>query len=581
MVDPGEMTPTGKGVHLKQKKAEQLAERLEQAAAAVDAALTRANAATGSPGTPSLSGTSRGTGGTPGTQDPKDIIRMLQASTSSPGGSEATLSSISEAEAATLVQQQQEQQQQLARQQQQLEQQQQQFAQQQYMQQLAQQQYMQQLAQQQYMQQLAPQMWVQQASMPAATTMTTSQQQASLSPLSSMTHEEAGGEQGVLDPAAQSFTPQSHDEPGDRRPPQFATGANALPLGRRAGDACDDGTRALHEEIDRLRAQLDQQRFGTPFGLSGKGTHHSPKVYPPDKYEGEADKLHSFLDDLEQWFAHYPTLRDAERVTYSSTLLAGAAKAWYDQRRREAKARGVPVFDTLADLQAALRAHFLDAGRWARSRAKLVRLRQTSDIHEYNKEFTLLLTDIPDISSSEKCFYYVSGLRREIRRQIRLVPEWVQLNEHPRRATEETYIALKTKANEMSDDTDAVRPSWTQSESAFVTRKRKADAVNNLRAIIAKHSPEKRRKLRAERRCYICESKDHLARDCPTAEGRSWKASVSHLYAGWDEEDLNYIFTLQAPTDDEPPQDDAVNYMNTDVQAEDFEESDSDDDKDN
>ena len=560
------MTPTSRGIHLKAKKAEDLVAKLERATAAMDAVMEKVQASTSpSVHTPMMQDAGA-TVGSPSSanDDVREMIYVLQqqqpranphltphvehptllahgsdASAGTSGDSGATTSTTTTGSHEHVHQLQQQWQQAWA----------------------------------QYYQ-MYPH-YMMQGYNPAY--VPSPLQQAHAPPEHNPTAH-AGGEPR-LDPRARSYAPERSEQQS-----RYATGANAIPLSprRESMDVQGQGeerVRALHDEIERLRAQLTQQRFGGSDGFGGRSWNAMPKVLMPEKYEGAPDGLASFMDDLEQWFMHYPNLSEPEKVTYSASLLTGAAKAWFDQRRREAKARGTVVFETLHDLQSALRAHFLDAGRWARSRAKLVKLRQTRDIHEYNKEFTMILTDIPDITASEKSYHYVTGLRRAVRRQVRLSKEWIALNEHPKAATDDMFIALKNKANEMSEDVDDyyTRPEYTHEPTGYSVRKRKADAVNNLRAIISKHPPDKRRRLRAERRCYICESKDHLARDCPTAEGRKWKSSVTHLYEGWDPEDLEYVFTMTAAPDEpehspDAPDGDTVNLLSkeNDVTAEDF-----------
>ena len=158
---------------------------------------------------------------------------------------------------------------------------------------------------------------------------------------------------------------------------------------------------------------------------------------------------------------------------------------------------------------------------------------------EYNREFLEIISEIPDVTLSETCFYYVQGLSRSLRPYVRQMPVWTALEANPSSATAATFDALKAAASQAAAASIEEFPAGER--RGFTPAKRKTErveAVNNLREIVAKLSPQERKRRREERRCYICGDK-HLARDCP-----QWKPTVNALFDGWNDEDLHYVFNI-------------------------------------
>ena len=372
---------------------------------------------------------------------------------------------------------------------------------------------------------------------------------------------------------------------GDRQPRMFSvphiSAANRTPLGGKGGDArarsymsapnpaaqsfhgfSDNGMgqRALGmsdlsqpellAEVERMRRMLEEQRMmreredDRGYGL------YTPKPERPERFGGDSDEVQSFCRALDRWFSHY-NMSEHQKLLYSTELLTDAARMWYDARERVAMEYNCAPFATLEDFKAALREHFLVAGRWSAFRRKLLFLRQRGPLHEYNQSFMEIAAELSDLSISECCFHYVNGLARSVRRQVMQTQTWAAVESNPRSVTPAMFEHLKSHANQAHAMVDQ---DWT---AARVTSgKRKADAVNNLREFVAKLTPAERKKRRAEKRCYICGEK-HLARDCPTAEAKAWRATLNTLYDGWSEQDIAYVHNIEQkatpPRENEAP----------------------------
>ena len=347
-----------------------------------------------------------------------------------------------------------------------------------------------------------------------------------------------------------------------------ATGANRIPLGNgntHAGsagngqasnnnansfwnsDAPTDAARieALQNELEHARRQLASMQV-TREHSSNSSSSWTPKPKRPDSFDGDADKVQAFVRALDRWFAHYE-MSEADKVRFCTECLTEAAQTWYDAKERVAELQGRPPFATVSDFKAALKEHFLLAGRWSTFRGKLAYHRQRyKTLGEYNREFLEIISEIPDVTLSETCFYYVHGLSRSLRPYVRQMPVWTALEANPTAATASTFDALKAAASQAAA-ASAEDYAGADRRGSTLSGKRKAEkveAVNNLREIVAKLSPQERKRRRDERRCYICGDK-HLARDCP-----QWKPTVNALFDGWDDEDLHYVFNI---TEEQPP----------------------------
>lgn len=124
---------------------------------------------------------------------------------------------------------------------------------------------------------------------------------------------------------------------------------------------------------------------------------------------------------MEQYFqaARIPTHK---QVSITSMYLAGDAKLWWRPRVQDDASVGRPKIEDWETLKKELKTRFLPCNAGWLARESLKKLKHTSTVREYVKEFSSLMLDISNMSEEDKLFNYMSGLQpwaqTELRRQV-------------------------------------------------------------------------------------------------------------------------------------------------------------------
>ena len=197
-----------------------------------------------------------------------------------------------------------------------------------------------------------------------------------------------------------------------------------------AGERID----ALKIDLQSLMAEYQDamQSMGAEISILKKVVAQSPSTMsgPPQKvpvpepngFRGarNAKELENFLWDMKQFFkvAHVP---DSEIVSITSMYLSGDAKLWWRTRMGDNAESGRPQIDTWETLKRELKEQFLPTNSSWLARESLKRLKHTSSVREYLKEFSSIMLDIKNMSDEDKLFNFISGLQgwaqTELRRQ--------------------------------------------------------------------------------------------------------------------------------------------------------------------
>jgi len=136
------------------------------------------------------------------------------------------------------------------------------------------------------------------------------------------------------------------------------------------------------------------------------------RVPEPKPFEGarNAKELENFLWDMEQYFKAV-RVPEAEQVTVTSMYLTGDAKLWWRSRLDDDMSSGRPLIETWETLKKELKDQFLPCNTAWLARESLKKLRHTSTVREYVKEFSSLMLDIKNMSDDDKLFNFMSGLQ--------------------------------------------------------------------------------------------------------------------------------------------------------------------------
>jgi hypothetical protein len=181
---------------------------------------------------------------------------------------------------------------------------------------------------------------------------------------------------------------------------------------------------ALRDEIKGFSARYEAELMvikkaiiGTP---SGGEVQRKVRVPEPKPFTGtrSAKELENFLWDMEQYFkaAHIPA---EEQVTITTMYLMGDAKLWWRTRLEDGTNAGKPLIKTWSELREELKVQFLPCNTAWVARDALRKLKHTSTVREYVKQFSSLMLGIKDMSEADKLYNFMSGLQEWAQRELR------------------------------------------------------------------------------------------------------------------------------------------------------------------
>jgi hypothetical protein len=271
----------------------------------------------------------------------------------------------------------------------------------------------------------------------------------------------------------------------------------------------------LVEEIAALRGELKEftARYEAELGVIKKAICGNPhngettrklRVPEPLPFAGvrSAKELENFLWDMVQYFkaAHIP---ENERVTITSMYLTGDAKLWWRTRLGDVANAGKPSIETWEDLQKELRDQFLPCNTAWVARDALKRLKHTTSVREYVKQFSSLMLDIKDMSEADKLYNFMSGLQ-----------VWAQL-ELRRQGVKDVATAMAA-ADGLVDFRQEKGEGEKEPKFKDKGKKKKGEEAD----AVSKGKPNDAEKLSKGKRdfgCFICGG-PHRARECPKKE---------------------------------------------------------------
>ncbi|XP_050365423.1 uncharacterized protein LOC126783937 [Argentina anserina] len=249
----------------------------------------------------------------------------------------------------------------------------------------------------------------------------------------------------------------------------------------------------LQNEISVLKKALSNESLTVP----------KVKVPEPKAFHGvrNAKELENFLWDMEQYFiaAHIPI---HEQVSITSMYLAGDAKLWWRTRTQDDMNVGRPRIEEWNNLKKELKVQFLPCNAAWIARESLKKLRHTSSVHEYVKEFSSLMLDISNMSEEDNLFNFMSGLQ-----------PWAQ-TELRRQGVKDLPSAMAA-ADSLVDLNLDHHPATNNGKDATSKGSKKFEAKEKGKANSSKNQSQDRNKWSSG--CFICAG-PHLARHCPKNE---------------------------------------------------------------
>jgi len=250
-------------------------------------------------------------------------------------------------------------------------------------------------------------------------------------------------------------------------------------------------------------------------------THHDKiKVNKPEPFDGDRSKYRSFMISTSLYLATVPNLSDGERIAFVlSYLTTGHALMWRD-RFVEQDMKKVTVFEDFNNL---LDLTFKDTNAEAKAALKLRQLKQkTKTCDEYTAEFKALAAEAGIVGDTSLIQFYQDGLNSPLLdRCWGIIPTPLTLEGWISNASQLDLAYRHRQAQKQGITSTFRRPSNRDSNAMDVDRK-KSDGIR-----LRKLTPDERKKMIEEGRCFACREKGHLSSQCPKKEhGGTRKATT-------------------------------------------------------
>lgn len=148
------------------------------------------------------------------------------------------------------------------------------------------------------------------------------------------------------------------------------------------------------------------------------------KLKAPDMFTGkDRSKTESFVERLKVYALSTGTPDGSALVSAASSYLAEDAHSWWLLRQRQvAEGQATPI-TRLAEFCAAVKAQFRPLQPEATARKTLISLKQGAgpgSLMKYVDTFNEAERDLPQMSGDDKIWFFINGLRPEIRVQVEL-----------------------------------------------------------------------------------------------------------------------------------------------------------------
>ncbi|KAK3036718.1 hypothetical protein RJ639_030542 [Escallonia herrerae] len=157
--------------------------------------------------------------------------------------------------------------------------------------------------------------------------------------------------------------------------------------------------------------------LNTPVG----GAEHSsrPQVPEPKSYGGarDAKELENFLFDIEQYFRAIRVDSKATKVSMAAMYFVGDVKLWWRKKYAEIE-DGSCVINNWDILKPELKSQFFPENTTFNAKKALFECKHTGSVQEYCQAFSTLMLDISDMSTVDRLFFFMEGLKPWARAEL-------------------------------------------------------------------------------------------------------------------------------------------------------------------
>ncbi|KAJ9680701.1 hypothetical protein PVL29_019883 [Vitis rotundifolia] len=284
----------------------------------------------------------------------------------------------------------------------------------------------------------------------------------------------------------------------------------------------------IRQELAIYKAAVSAQVMAT----QGASRVEVPK---PQGFSGKRDakELDNFLWHMERYFEAIAVIDEAAKVRIATLYLTDTATLWWRRRFADME-KGICTIETWEDFKREIKRQFYPEDVAYLARKNMRRLKHTSSIRDYVKEFSSLMLEIPNMTEEELLFNFMDNLQGWAEQELR------------RRGVQDLATAMAV-AESLTDykrgdssEVESLEDSHAMGGGDEVPRDHNAPKKGSGKTPSVREGRGKaeRKEFTPKIKCFLCDG-PHWARDCPK------RKALSAMIEEREQEDEAHMGSMQ------------------------------------
>ncbi|WJZ91057.1 hypothetical protein VitviT2T_029267 [Vitis vinifera] len=259
------------------------------------------------------------------------------------------------------------------------------------------------------------------------------------------------------------------------------------------------------------------------------------EVPKPHRFSGNRDakELDNFLWHMERYFEAIALTDEAAKVRTATLYLTDTATLWWRRRFADME-KGICTIETWEDFKREIKKQFYPEDVAYLARKNMRRLKHTSSIRDYVKEFSSLMLEIPNMTQEELLFNFMDNLQGWAEQELR------------RRGVQDLATAMaiaESLADYKRGDSskiESLEDSHAMGGGNEVPRDHNAPKKGSGKTSNVREGRDKaeRKEFTPKIKCFLCDG-PHWARDCPK------RKALSAMIEEREQEDEAHMGSMQ------------------------------------
>ncbi|KAJ9686135.1 hypothetical protein PVL29_015160 [Vitis rotundifolia] len=259
------------------------------------------------------------------------------------------------------------------------------------------------------------------------------------------------------------------------------------------------------------------------------------EVPKPQGFSGKRDakELDNFLWHMERYFEVIALIDEAAKVRTVTLYLTDTATLWWRRRFADME-KGICTIETWEDFKREIKRQFYPEDVAYLVRKNMRRLKHTSSIRDYVKEFSSLMLEIPNMTEEELLFNFMDNLQGWAEQELR------------RRGVQDlaTAMAVVESLTDYkrgdSSKVESLEDSHTTGGGDEASRDHYAPRMGSGKTPNVREGKGKaeRKEFTPKIKCFLCDG-PHWARDCPK------RKALSAMIEEMEQEDEAHMGSMQ------------------------------------